>query len=352
MAWEWILRNRRSLALNLRHERGRELFLQLAAVADVVIDNFSPRTMPSLGLDHEDPRRCEPRLIVVAMPATGRSARGPSSRHTGPSLAALYGTMSLNGYPEDGRVVHDAAELGPLVAGYGALAVFAALAEQNRSGRGQVIELSQGDPGLAGIAEAVIEHVWNDRDLGPVGNTHRALAPHGIYPCAPARVPRADGNPADQWIAIACGSDAEWQALAGVAGRSDWLERPEYQDLAAVTPRAPRWTARSARGAVAVRNGRLPRSSRTRASPRSQFSTCSRRSTTRTSPSAAATSRCTRTSPDSSCSTATRGTYRRRRRGLRMPAPAVGAHTHEVLREYLGLDAAEIRRLEEGGVLT
>ena len=341
MAWEWILRNRRSLALNLRHKGGRELFLQLATVADVVIDNFSPRTMPSLGLDHAVLAAANPRLIVVAMPATGSS--GPWSDLTtyGPSLAALYGTMSLNGYPEDRRVVPDAAELDPLVAGFGALAVLAALAERNRSGRGQVIELSQGEAGLAGIAEAVIEHVWNDRDLGPVGNTHRALAPHGIYPCV--------GE--DQWIAIACGSNDEWRALVHVAGRGDWVDRPEYRDLAA--RRASRaaldgeisaWTSGAEKWALtrelqeagaaafpvldALEVVDDPHLAERRRHfvlhedfPRQQLLNGNPWHLSEAPP------------------------------RLRLPAPAVGAHSYEVLRDYLGLDDAEIRRLEESGLL-
>ena len=97
------------------------------------------------------------------------------------------------------------------------LAVLAALHHRARSGEGQHIELAQGEAALCAAAEAIIERGWSGREPGPAGNAHRRLAPHGFYP--------TEGD--DRWIAIACGSDEEWRALAAALGRADWLERAD-----------------------------------------------------------------------------------------------------------------------------
>ena len=126
---------------------------------------------------------------------------------------------SLYGYPEDRHVVEDAADLDPIAGTFGMLAIMAALHHRDRTGEGQLIELAQGEVGFIAATEAMIEHVWNGREMGPQGNQHRVLAPHGVYPCA--------GD--DRWIAIACGSDEEWSALARTAGHPEWLERDAYR---------------------------------------------------------------------------------------------------------------------------
>ena len=155
---------------------------------------------------------------MLAMPTAGRTGPWANLVSFGPSLSGLFGMKSVNGYLEDRLVMEEAAELDPIAASYATLAVLAALSWRARSGKGQFIELPQGEAGFAGLADAVIEHGWNGRDLGPVGNTHRFLAPHGIYPCA--------GE--DEWIAIACGSEEEWSALATAAQHQNLLSRPEF----------------------------------------------------------------------------------------------------------------------------
>ena len=341
LAWEWIYRNRRSLALDLQRPEGAALFRRLLAVADVLIDNFSPRVLPSLGLDHEQLIEANPRLIAIALSAAGRSGPWSELPGYGPPLAALYGLKSLNGYREDQRVLEDASELDPIAANYDAVALFAALHHRNRSGRGQLIELAAGEAGFAGLGEAVAEWAWNGRALGPQGNAHRSLAPHGVYPCS--------GD--DHWIAIACGPDEEWRALAVVARREDWLARVELGTPAArrrardlLDAEIGEWTRTrdkyeladelQAAGAPALPVldalevvGDSHHSARRRhfeLHPRFSGGELLDGSPWHLS----------RTPPR-----------------LRLPAPDLGAHDVEVLAEWLGMPEDEVRRLEDGGVL-
>ncbi len=219
--WEGLYRNRRSVKLDLRKPCAVELFKGLLREADVLVDNFTPEVLPRFGLDYEEMAAEHPRLIIAALSAAGQSGPWANLLTYGPSLTALYGMKSVNGYPEGG-VMEDASELDPISAGYGMLAIMAALHHRDRTGQGQMIEVAQGEVGVLSVTEAVIEHVWNGRDMGPQGNLHRVLAPHGIYPCA--------GD--DRWIAIACGSDEEWRALARAAGHAEWLEQEAFRTAA------------------------------------------------------------------------------------------------------------------------
>lgn len=164
--WEWIYRNRRSVQLNLTESRGRELFRRLLGTADVMIDNFAARVMPSLGLKYEDLLAQHPKLVICALSASGRDGPSADLLSYGPTLTALHGTKSLYGYA-DGRLAEDASELDPISAGYGMLAIMSALHHRGRTGEGQLIELAQSEVGLCGVAEAIIELEWNSRALGP-----------------------------------------------------------------------------------------------------------------------------------------------------------------------------------------
>ena len=223
LSWEGLHRNRRSVHINLQTPQGVDLLRGLLATADVMIDNFAARVMPSLGLNYEDLHADYPRLVIAALSAAGRSGPWSELLSYGPSLTALFGTKSLYGYPEDRALMEDASDLDPIAGTYGMVAIAAALHHRDRTGQGQVIELAQGEAGFCGVAEAVVEHVWNGREMGPQGNLHRVLTPHGIYPCA--------GD--DRWIAIACGSDEEWAALARTAGHPEWTGRTEFATAAA-----------------------------------------------------------------------------------------------------------------------
>ena len=222
LVWEGLHRNRRSVQLDLRTAKGVQLLKGLLRNADVMIDNFTPRVMPNFGLDYNDLAAEFPRLIIAALSAAGRSGPWADALTYGPTLTGLYGVKSLNGYPEDGAVMEDPSDLDPIAGTYGMLAIMAALHHRDRTGEGQMIEISQGEVGMLGVTEAVIEHVWNGREMGPQSSLHRVLAPHGMYPCA--------GE--DVWISIACGSDEEWSALAHTAGHPEWLERDEYRSAA------------------------------------------------------------------------------------------------------------------------
>ena len=222
-AFHGLDRGKMSVSIHLGDPRGVEVYKRLVAVSDIVLENFSPRVMPSLGLGWEALREVNPRLIMISLSATGATDAPWRDLVTyGPSLAALYGLKSLLGYAGDPQPREDTADLDPTAAGHAMVAVLAALEHRERTGEGQFIDLAQGEATLQRAAEPLMDYLMNGRAAGPQGNRERGIAPHGAYPCA--------GE--DEWIAIAARTDAEWDALLAAAredGADAALADPRWQ---------------------------------------------------------------------------------------------------------------------------
>ena len=219
-AFHGLDRGKMSIAIHLGDPRGKELYLRLVEQSDMVLENFSPRVMPSLGLGWEQLREVNPRLIMVALSASG-ATEGPWRNLVtyGPSLAGLYGLKSLLGYPDDPQPREDTADLDPTAAGHAFVAVLAALEYRKRTGEGQFIDLAQGEATLQRAAGPLMDWLLNRRNAGPQGNRSAALAPHGVYP--------AVGD--DQWLSIVVRSDAEWDALCAEASQDGVdLAQPQW----------------------------------------------------------------------------------------------------------------------------
>ena len=218
-AFHGLDRGKKSISVHLGDPRGRELYLRLVEQSDVVLENFSPRVMPSLGLSYDVLSEVNPRIIMVALSASG-ATEGPWRNLVtyGPSLAALYGLKSLLGYPDDPQPREDTADLDPTAAGHAFIALLAALEYRERTGRGQFIDLAQGEATLQRAAAPLMDWLLNRRDAGPRGNRGSAMAPHGVYPALEE----------DSWLAIVVRTDAEWSALCRLAPQ---LDQPEWETM-------------------------------------------------------------------------------------------------------------------------
>ena len=185
---------------------GREIILDLARWADIVTESFSPKAMQEWGLDYATLREVNPSLIMLSsclMGQTGPRARVPGY---GNMAAALAGFYDLTGWP-------DRSPAGPYLAytdgvspRFMLASLLGALEHRRRTGEGQYIDLSQAEAAIHLLAPAILEHEWNGRVWHRMGNRDLELCPHGVYP--------ALGE--DRWVAIACQSDAAWEALATV----------------------------------------------------------------------------------------------------------------------------------------
>lgn len=198
-----------SATFDMHNERGRELFLELVKTADAFIENNAAGVVESLGITWKTLREVNPRLVMVRFPGFGIT--GPYSHHKGygSNMEAVAGHTMVRGYQETDPSVTPASLHGdPNAGAHVAWAVQAALLARERTGKGQLIEISQSEAVLHHIAYDVLDYNFNGRERGQRGNDNPAFAPYGVFPSA--------GE--DRWIAIAVTSDDGFRALINELG--------------------------------------------------------------------------------------------------------------------------------------
>ena len=200
-----LQRNKQSVAIDLKTRDGRTAFLDLVREADVVIENFSARAMPELGLGYEDLAAVNPKIIYVVMPGYGNSGPYRERVAFGPTVEPLSGLTNVMGYGPGEPRNTAMALMDPIAAVNATAAVLHALCRRERTDQGAFVEMSLHEGGVSYSGPWLLEHQLGGR-IAPIGNRHPRLAPQGVYPC--------EGD--DEWIALACRDDADWQALCQV----------------------------------------------------------------------------------------------------------------------------------------
>lgn len=214
-------RSKLSVTLDVALPEGRETFLRLAAVCDIMVENFSPRVLEKLRVTYDDLVQVNPDIILVSMSAFGKSGPYRDRTSYGPGIDAMSGLSHLTGYPDRGP-----GKPGPVLNDYnsGVLAVVAGLAalrHRNRTGKGQYIEISMIEAEVHLLGEALLAMQFGQDEPMRLGNRHPVHAPHNVYRCA--------GD--DRWLAIACRTDAEFAALAEAIGRPELASDPRFATL-------------------------------------------------------------------------------------------------------------------------
>ena len=204
-----LANSKRSVALNLTTEAGREVFLDLVERSDVVLENFSPRVMGNFGLEWDVLSERNPEIIYVAMPAFGKSGPWRDRISYGPGIDAMSGLSWLTGYVDGGPLKPGNFYCDQNAGLTAALSTVAALLSRCRVG-GQTVELAMLEGELQLIGEAMVGQQLSGREPARIGNEHSSAAPHGVYPTQPVL------DDPDSWIAIACRSDDEWDGLLSV----------------------------------------------------------------------------------------------------------------------------------------
>jgi crotonobetainyl-CoA:carnitine CoA-transferase CaiB-like acyl-CoA transferase len=219
--WQATNLNKRDITLDLTSDVGRELALRLAAEADVVVENFSPRVVEQFGLDYDSLVKVNPDVIMVRMPGLG--LEGPWRDYVGWALnfEQLSGMSAATGYP-DGPPCNLQGPADPVVGTHATAALLAALDHKRRTGDGQLIEIAQIEVGAVVTAEPVIEYSLTGRVPEREGNRHRSFA-QGVFP--------ASGD--DEWVAVSVRDDADWAAVLDVIGRPELADDPRFGTSAA-----------------------------------------------------------------------------------------------------------------------
>jgi crotonobetainyl-CoA:carnitine CoA-transferase CaiB-like acyl-CoA transferase len=213
-------RNKRSLTLNLKHPRGKEIFLDLAREADVVLENFRPGTMGDLGIDAATLCALNPALIFCSASAFGQT--GPYSLRPGFDLIAqgMSGLMSFTGEP-GGRPVKVGVPIADLsCALFCAYGILSAYIVRLKTGQGQEVD---GNLLESAIALAVWEtsgYFATGTVAGPLGSAHRTSAPYQA-------IRTRDGA-----LTIGASTPNTWSALCEVLGRPDLIADERFADNA------------------------------------------------------------------------------------------------------------------------
>lgn len=235
---------KRSIGLDLTMEEGRKAFEALVAVSDVVIENYSPRVMPNLGLGEDRLRACNPHVVYLTMPGYGRTGPARDYSAYGPVLDSHAGLSTLMGYPEVDAWKCGIAWPDPVGGIHGAFAALVALWARERSDArpAATVEVAQFETAVSMIADRVVRAQLDDADPAILGNRHPVWAPQGVY--------RSAGD--DRWVAVSVPDDDAWRALCATVGAppgwSAWdvAERRHGHD--AIDAAVEAWTA--GRGSV------------------------------------------------------------------------------------------------------
>jgi crotonobetainyl-CoA:carnitine CoA-transferase CaiB-like acyl-CoA transferase len=220
--WKTYARNKRSIVLDLRHLEAKKALLCLLATADVFMENFRPGTLEKMGLAPDVLLRSNPGVVVVRVSGFGQTGPYAPLPGFGTLVEAMSGFAARTGFADREPVLPPLA-LADMIAGlYGAFAVMTALRARDRSGRGQIIDLSLLEAmfSVLGPEAAIYRQTGNVKERS--GSGSQTSAPRNVYPCR-------DGG----YVALSGSTEKMAHRVFKVIGRSDMLSDPRFSCNAA-----------------------------------------------------------------------------------------------------------------------
>jgi formyl-CoA transferase len=210
-------RNKKSIAVDLKNPTGAALVRELAAVSDVVVENFTPGLTRRLGLDPDTLGNLNPRLVYASITAYGQD--GPYRDRPGYDmvLSAVGGLMHITG-ERDGNPCKVGVAITDVLTGvYASSAITAALLWRERSGRGQHLDLSLLDVQVAGLANIASNYLVAGQEATRWGTAHESIIPYQVF------------RTRDRPIAIAVANQKLWVKFCRLVGREEWLEDARFE---------------------------------------------------------------------------------------------------------------------------
>ena len=336
-----INRGKKSISIDLAKKEGKELFLKLVEQADVVVENFTPGAMDGLGLGYEALRERNPRIIYAATSGFGQTGPDRLRPALDVVVQGMGGVMSITGHP-GGPPTRPGLSLGDIAGGlFTAIGVLAALQERERSGEGQLVDVSMLDCQVAILENAFMRYFATGNVPGPIGTRHPLATPFQAFPTK------------DGYLVLALwgGAENQWEMLCALLGTPELIYDERFETNAARTENhaelepimfeamKKRTTAEwlSEFDAIGIPCGPLNTIAEAAEHPQVR----AREMLVEVDHPVAGKLRLADTPIKLS----------RTPGGIKGPAPAIGEHTDEVLRDLLSASDAEIARLRELEVL-
>ena len=212
-----INRNKRSLTLNFKEEKAREIFLKLVEGSDVVVENFTPGVMSRFGLEYETVKRANPGIIYCSISGFGQDGPYQSRPAYDQIMQGISGLMSITGDPE-GEPEKIGVAVTDIGAGmWAAFAVMSALFRREQDGEGQYIDISMLDAQVAWLTYQAGYYFAYGRPPQRLGKAHPTLVPYQAFMAK-------DGK----YFNVAVGSERLWERFCQAVKRDDLKDHPDY----------------------------------------------------------------------------------------------------------------------------
>jgi CoA:oxalate CoA-transferase len=211
-----VNRGKRSITLDLKTDRGKDIFKQLVKQSDILVENFRPGTMKKLGLDYETLAAEHPALIYAACSGFGQTGPFAEKGAYDMIIQGMGGIISITGEP-DGPPVRVGTSISDITAAlFTTIGILSALHNRNSTGKGQLVDVAMLDSLVAVLENAIVRYFATDEIPQPLGSRHPAITPFEAFESA-------DGH-----IIIAIGNDTLWAKFCEHVDQKNLISDPRF----------------------------------------------------------------------------------------------------------------------------
>ena len=209
-------RGKKSITLNLKSDEGRALFLDLAEKADVIVENFSVGVAARLGVDYESTRARNPKLVYASLTGYGQTGPDANLKCFDPAAQAASGLMAITGQPDGPPTKAGSGLADSITSVFAFSGILAALYHAERTGEGQHVDVAMTDSVFSLVYDEPLECYAALGLSDRIGNRLPRLSPFNAY------------ETSDGWVIIGVASDAHWRGLCGAIGRPELADDPDF----------------------------------------------------------------------------------------------------------------------------
>ena len=211
-----VNRGKKSITLNLKSQRGKELFLELVKGSDILVENFRPGTMEKLGLDYESLKEHHPSLLYAACSGFGQTGPYAMRGAYDMIIQGMGGIISITGEP-DRPPVRVGTSIGDITSAlFTAIGILSALRHRDQTGKGQLIDVGMLDCQVAILENAMVRYFSTGDIPRPLGRRHPAITPFEVF------------ESADGYVVIAIGNNELWRKFCEHVDRSELIDDERF----------------------------------------------------------------------------------------------------------------------------